>query len=299
MQGFILTYYEKVMNLSAAYDILELQRPATIEDVSVSFRRLLKQYHPDRNIHRSEWSHAMTIRLNEAYEVAITHLRENNGTERDEAVVAEKSPRADRGDIRQGEFDFDFEPWQDAEADTGYSVALHTRMGTLFDLLLDQVYAYYTYGLDNLYLRNEGTLRYRYRATLRRLNTLITDIRLCLEWPAGARQKQQVEAVVTFATGFYENALIKPKNHAVLSGEERKAYRLYRAGAEALDQAIKRALFGSHFGGHGGYSSPRSVCEQSLVLLLAQYPKSAFVAEALIKMFLLQGYDALVEHVLE
>lgn len=289
-----MTYYEKVMNLSAAYDILELQRPATIEDVSVSFRRLLKQYHPDRNIDRSEWSHAMTVRLNEAYEVAITHLKENNGTD-----PAREEPPDSPVDLRQGEFDFDFDPWQDAEEDSGYSVSLHARMGSLFDLLLDQVYAYYTYGLDNLYLRSEGTLRYRYRTTVRRLNALITDLRACLDWPGSARQRVQVKAVVTFATGFYENALIKAQDHAVLGGEERKAYRLYRSGAEALDQAIKRALFGRHFNGHGGHSSPRSVCEQSLVLLMAQYPKSRFIAEALIKMYLLQGYDALVEHVLE
>lgn len=275
------------MNLSVAYDILELKRPATIEDVSVSFRRLLKQYHPDRNVDRSEWSHAMTVRLNEAYEVAISHLRTTKGDRG--AVLVQEMVREEP----------EFDPWQDKEEDSGYSVALHTRMGTLFDLLLDQIFAYYTYGLDNLYLRNEGTLRYRYRTTVRRLKALIPEVRSCLEWPGSARQKKQVEAVVLFGTGFYENTLIKARNHAVLPSDERKAYQLYRTGAEALDQAVKVSLFGRQFNGHGGHSSSRSVCEQSFMLLVAQYPKSQFIAEALIKMYLLQGYDALCEHVLE
>lgn len=276
------------MKLSAAYDILELQGSATIEDVSVSFRRLLKQYHPDRNVDRSEWSHAMTVRLNEAYEVATTYLRRVDDTA---FTKSSQTATAEREDP------FDF--WQDQEEDSGYSVALHTRMGTLFDLLVDQIFAYYTYGLDNLYLRSEGTLRYRYRTTVRRLKAIIADIQECLEWPGSIRQRKQVEAVISFATGFYENALIKPRNHAVLAGDERKAYQLYRSGSEALDQVIKIALFGRQFNGHGGVSSPRGISEQSFVLLIAQYPKSVFIAEALIKMYLLEGYDALSTHVLE
>ena len=273
------------MNLAVAYDILGLEEKATIEDVSVSFRRLLKRYHPDRNIDRSEWSHAMTVRLNEAYEVAITHLQNTAGSVNGKVAHEEPAPTVDR--------------WQDTEEEFGFSIALQTRMANLFDLLLDQVFAYYTYGLDNLYLRAEGTRRYRYRTTVRHLKSLIGEVRACLDWPGSSRQRMQVDAVVRFGTGFYENMLIKTRNHTVFFGDEQKAYQLYRTGAESLDQAIKVALFGKQFNGHGGYASPRSTCEQNLVLLFAQYPKSSFVAEALIKMYLLQGFDALCEHVLQ
>ncbi len=273
------------MNLAAAYDILELTGPATIEDVSESFRRLLKEYHPDRNIDRSEWSHQMTVQLNEAYEVAVTHLQNEEPVSQRVATATPEEP--------------EFDPWQDADVEYGFSVGLQTRMATLFDLLVDQVFAFYTYGLNNAYLRTEGTLRYRYRTIQRRLKEVLTEVRGCREWPASRRQRAQVDAVALFGAGFYENILIKTPPTAVLSEHERKAYALYRTGADSLDQAIKSALFGPQFNGHGvGHSSPRNICERSFLNLMAHYSKSIFVAEALIKMYLLRGYDALSKHVL-
>ena len=203
------------MDVAEAYKFLELDEYASVEDVSASFRRLLKEYHPDRNGDRGEWSHRMTVLLTEAYAAVTAHLR------------AEPDP------IPEPE-----EPAPD-ERDAGYSVTMQMRIAELYDVLLDQVFAYYNHGMNNIYLRQEGTMRYRFRTTVRQTASLIDELRETQEWPGSPLQYRQLTAIHDFAAAFYENMLIKPKEHQIYSGEEQKAARLYRQGSDALDHAIR------------------------------------------------------------
>ena len=269
------------MDIAAAFRILELPTGATLEDVSVSFRRLLKVYHPDRNLDRSEWSHRKTVELTQAYEAATDYLRAGpidvGGVS---TATADATPPEDDA------------PEPDVYGD--YSVPLQMRLAAEFDLLLDQLYAYYSYGLDNIHLRMEGSLRYRYRNTLRRVKAVVESLRDLQNWPGSRTQHGQVAMVHRFAAAFYENMLIKPQDHHVPTGDERKAYRLYVQGAEALDVAIKVRLF-EEYGAPGTSPSSRSMAERALMLVLATYPRSRYTAETLIKYYLLESFAALCE----
>jgi len=275
------------MDIGAAFRILELPAEATLEDVSVSFRRLVKMYHPDRNLHRSEWSHRKTVQLTQAYEAASDYLRAcppDPGPTT--ATQTETAPR--------DEADPEFSPSGDPRPQADYSVSLQLRLAGEFDLLLDQLYAYYSYGLDNVHLRAEGTLRYRYRNTLRRLHKVVGGLQELLQWPGSAVQYEQVEVVHRFASAFYENMLIKAQEHHVPTGDERKAYRLYRQGSEMLDVAIKTRLF-DEFSRAGSSPSSRSLADRSLMLLMTQFPRSRYMAESLIKYYLLESFGRLCQ----
>jgi hypothetical protein len=277
------------MDIGAAFRILELPSGATLEDVSVSFRRLLKMYHPDRNLDRSEWSHRKTVQLTQAYEAASDYLRacppepDTATATQTETAPPEEEP-ADR--FTAG--------GTTPRSSEGYSVSLQLRLAGEFDMLLDQLYAYYSYGLDNVHLRMEGSLRYRYRNTLRRLHKVVAGLQELLQWPGSSSQYGQVEVVHRFAAAFYENMLIKPQEHHVPTGDERKAYRLYRQGSEMLDTAIKARLF-DEFARDGSSPSSRSLAERSLMLLMAQYPRSRYTAETLIKYYLLEAFGVLCQ----
>jgi len=297
-----------VMDVSAAFRILELPSGATLADVSGSYRRLLKMYHPDRNLDRTEWSHLKTVELTEAYTAVTDYLRADYAVKespRDEAdqrgaTATEEPPFGAEGrDPWDAGAPGDGDPWTERHpsghsesADVGYSVSLQLRLATEFDLLLDQLYAYYSSGMDKIHLRMEGSLRYRFRTTLRRVKTVIQSLRELREWPGSDNQHRNVELVHGFAAAFYENMLIKPQEHFVPTGEERKAYRLYRQGSESLDTSIRTRLFDEFRNGDGSPSS-RSLAERSLMLLLAQYPRSRYTAETLIKYYLLEAFGRL------
>jgi tetratricopeptide (TPR) repeat protein len=57
------------MNVSDCYRILGLRAGASVKDVKASYRRLVRQYHPDVNPHNQEQAKDRFIQLTEAYRV--------------------------------------------------------------------------------------------------------------------------------------------------------------------------------------------------------------------------------------
>lgn len=57
------------MNVSDCYRILGLRAGASVEDVKASYRRLVRQYHPDVNPHNQEQAKDRFIQLTEAYRI--------------------------------------------------------------------------------------------------------------------------------------------------------------------------------------------------------------------------------------
>jgi DnaJ-class molecular chaperone len=51
------------------YEILELSRGASDEDIKKAYRALAMRYHPDRNRGNEEWAHNKFIEINEAFSV--------------------------------------------------------------------------------------------------------------------------------------------------------------------------------------------------------------------------------------
>lgn len=259
------------MNVTAAFQFLQLHEQASIEEASASYRRLLKEYHPDRNSDRSEWSHKMTVRLTEAYS-AVTAYIQNTPVESPTQQESETEP------------------------DSGYSLAMQTRIAKLYDVLLDVLHSYYTYGLDNVYLRQEGTLRHRYRSLLRKLSQTVAELQVTQNWPGSALQHRQAKAIHDFAGALYESMLIKPREQDSFTGDAHKVQMLYRQGSQALDTAIQRGIL--ELQTENGIITPsaRNQAEKSFMLILAGFPRSAHVPETLIKLYLLRAFSGLCEH---
>lgn len=256
------------MNVDSAFKFLNISEAATAEEVNASYRRLLKEYHPDRNKERTEWSHQMTVRLTEAFTAVSLYLQN-----KPEIIETTKT-----------------------EPDSGYSLAMQARIASLYDLLLEHLHNYYNKGMNNLYLREEGVLRHHFKATLYRLEQTISRLRHAQEWPGSAVQHHQAGVITNFATTFYENMLIKPKEQELLSNIDLKAEKLYYAGTSALDTSIKRGVLALE--NTNGLICPgnRYKAEKNFMLLLANYSESSYIPETLIKLSLLKSLSALCEY---
>lgn len=291
------------MTVAAAFQLLELSENATLRDVSVSFRRLLKVYHPDRNSDRREWSHQQTVLLNEAYEAATHYLRTARVTTPldGDRVARGDGPVREDGVEPDGSYDRSNSS-AGAQSDTNstaytgtdplYSVTFQMQLATLYDMLLDQVFAYYSFGLNNIHLRTEGTFRYRFRMIMKHLKNVVESFQELRQWSGSELQRHHAEVLHRFATGFYENLLIKPHRHQVLAGDEHKAYLLYRQGAKSLDDAIQIRLFQGQLKKRTSITE-RSTSERSFMTILADYPRTEYIAETLIKLYLLESFKRL------
>ncbi len=288
------------MDIAVAFKVLELSNGATLEDVSLSFRRLLKIYHPDRNLDRTEWSHERTVELNEAYLAATDYLRNGGDTVAVDEPITETADVYGSGVGRQRSgYTTDESQYteraDESQVDPAYSVTLQMRLAAEYDLLLDQLFVFYSFGLENLHLRSEGSFRYRFRTIFKQLRNVVARFQELKQWPGSKIQRHQVTTVHAFAAAFYENLLIKPHSHQVLSGNEYRAYRLYRQGSETLDDAIRARLFGNQLGNKAPYPATLSTCERALMLVVAHYPKCQYTPETLIKLYLLETFNRLCD----
>ncbi len=267
---------KKVMKVSAAYEILQIEQSASPAEINASYKRLLIKYHPDLNSHRSDWSHQMTIRLTEAYQ----------------AILAYQESLEASAESRENE-----ESQPESTQDSGYSLGTQARIANIYDMILDLIHSYYVEGMDKIYLRQEGSMRQRYRALMRKLSHVIESLALCGEMPGSAIQHRQIRGIRDFAQAFYENLLIKPKEHQVYIGDEAKAQKLYRLGSTSLDRAIYRGLLKMER--QQGLICPgaRSAAEKNLMFLLSNFPKSCYVPETLIKLYLLKALSGLCDEI--
>jgi curved DNA-binding protein CbpA len=171
---------KKMMKVSAAYEILQLEQSASAEEINASYRRLLMEYHPDRNVDRADWSHQMTIRLTEAYEAVLTYIESLEASEALRKAAEEEQRRGSEAE---------------EEADSGYSLGTQAQIAGLYDQILDQIHSYYNEGMDKIYLRQEGSMRQRYRAVLRRLTHIIERLAMAAEMPGSNIQHKQINGL--------------------------------------------------------------------------------------------------------
>lgn len=67
------------------YDILQLSPGSSRQQIQAQYRRLAKQFHPDRNPHRREWAEERLRVLNEAYHALANANALSSASERDRA----------------------------------------------------------------------------------------------------------------------------------------------------------------------------------------------------------------------
>jgi hypothetical protein len=162
------------------------------------------------------------------------------------------------------------------------------------DEVLDGVYVYYQYGLQNIHRRFEGVTRLRYRKAIRHLKAGARQLHAHIqEHGPTLRLDEDVHKLATFTRSFLQNIGIDkyyiPSSHP----REAKAYRHYQAGSEHLDAAIQQILFGEQFtpGIPRSHSGSLYVSSHELVSVLVNFTDSTWIPEAMIKLNLLDAFS--------
>lgn len=289
------------MTVKTAYDILSLPHNASARDLVLAYRRLVKRYHPDYNVDRPAWSTEKMTSINLAYETVRAVLSSPEEATR----VGKRSVDSEPGTT--------FEQRDAARAHatrprtTG---AATTRPGTpavspqfnrLFDkpwqFVVDGLYVYYQYGLENVHMRRDGVHRFRYRQAVKSVKDGIAGLDPLDEDTVTAADAARLAAARGFSRAFLQNMLIEKYYIPSRAGTELKAYNHYNAGSRHLDQAIKRRFCQElrlpqdpPVG-----SGMLRVVQHELITVIAKYTDSTWVPESMIKMHLLDRFNAVVE----
>lgn len=281
------------MELHSAFHILGVKPDCDSSQLSKAFRTAVKQYHPDFNADRLEWSHEMMTRLNSAYAVAVEHLRARETVPptsrpskgRSHAAGANghsHSPKKGATPTGKATADYSVDPERNPQFDA--------RFPEHCDEVIEAVYLYYQYGLENLHLRNEGNLRFRYRSALKRLLKAAQKLDALQSLELSPREKLELEGYLGFSLAFLRCAKGGVVFMPSLGNFETKAHRHYGHATKILDDAVKRAFFDTHFPTPSNALSQEtlSLCEQELLIIRGGYAESRYYEDAGFKLRLVE-----------
>jgi hypothetical protein len=255
------------INPEEALHLFRIPSSADLRELNHSYRRLVNKYHPDRNPGRETWAHQAMTKINAAYDIAVDYL----------------------GALR----------YEEIESQLDAEIKSHENFMAVFlnvaNRAVDGFFTYYQYGLTNPHQRTSGTPRLRYRQAIK----LITAAVQRLE---GLRAPNQIDAetrdtFTRFASSFLQCMQIHRVNSPSSAKDEQLAYRHYREGSTALDNAIRRGFFREELSRPGEMASPQSlsVGENEYMAVLTRHSKSSWVVETVLKLQLLQRFSRLLE----
>jgi curved DNA-binding protein CbpA len=258
--------------------MLKLTPHCSLEKLNESFRKLAKIYHPDSNKDREQWAHRTMTELNLAYETVIDFLT---------------TPPMGMDEDRQA-------PEKNPSAKTHPRTSKRTRYQILFTRsmkpVLDGMYTYYQYGLENERLRYEGVRRLRFRDSVRDLQKGIENLENLKGYPKSEGAAGRLQLFIDFSKAFRQSMLID--NYTPPMGEpaERIAYRHFRNGSSHLDYAIKDALFGDQLiqVRSGSYAEKLRLSREELMLVVSRFYNSGCFSEAMLKIYLLEVFSKVV-----
>jgi len=310
------------MQLHNALELLGLAPNATDHELTQAFRRCVKRFHPDYNPEKPEWSNRMMAHVNAAYETVRDYRKHTHGSAGLSARAEQHSHKAGPGDATaggsrrttrrqhgpQGHYSRSGRPHAPrapaggettgprfyAAYDEPFDPAFLRAFSAAANMLLDGVFAFYQYGLDNVHLRQQGNLRMRYRSALRRVRRAREQLETIPPHNLlNSGEEQRRGLTLQFASAFLETMQIEKFFIPTGGAFETKAYRHYRRGSELLDYAVKRSLFDSTFKALNrdlsvGESAHAS--EHELMTVLTRYQSSSWTAEATLKLHLLNAF---------
>ena len=258
------------MELDQAIRLLKLPLQCTLEELNESFRKLAKIHHPDSNRGREEWAHRTMTQLNLAYEKVLDHLTMPSGG------IREEKPPSTKERVR-----------------TQYQILFSRSIRSI----LDGIYTYYQYGLENVRLRYEGVRKFRFRDSVRDIQQGLKKLEELQNLPKSDGAAGRLQIFTDFSKAFLQSMLITNYTAPLGQPVEQISYRHFRSGSAHLDYAIKDALFGDELlpVRSGSYAQKMKQSRQELMVVVSKYYSSGCVSEALLKIYLLEVFSKVVQ----
>lgn len=262
----------------------------------------MKRVHPDYNGHRLQWSHKAMTTINLAYETVRAYLdderqspgrpgtnehagrsrRYSGGGRTDGAGARSASSREQGTDPRDGS----------RHAEEG-SDEFAQRFAASVNAILDGMYLYYQYGLENVHLRHEGVRRFRYRSAVRQLREGIQRLEQLDTLQKSRQESEHLALFKDFSKAFLQNIRIDKYYIPQRMPGEHNAYQHYSNGSTQLDKAIKSRFFEeleTSFE-ERSVAGGLQVSYHEFMTVLVKYANSTWIPETMIKFYLLQLFE--------
>jgi hypothetical protein len=257
------------MEIGRAFTILGLTENSTLTDLNYCFRKLAKKYHPDSNPANGEWAHSKMTNLNLAYETALEYFaaEQRGGRTGKETVESERDRERRR---------------------------IFVSFNHAMNQVLDGVYLFYQYGLENPHMRKSGVRRFRYSEAIKVVKKGIGRLE---DLEKSELFRDDLVGFVSFSKAFLQNMLMERFYVPSSDRLETLAYRHYREGAELLDSAIKQVFFGDLLPDNkrGSISQYVELSGRELMTVLTRYSHTGWIAEAVMKVYLLDLLGKVIE----
>lgn len=249
-----------------ALKLFKVTPAASLRDLNSAYRRLVSKYHPDHNPARLAWAHEAMTKINSAYDTAVDYLAALRYEEVQEHLDSE--------------------------------IRAHDEFTAVFaniaNRVLDGIFTYYQYGLQNPHQRQSGTPRMRYRQAVRRINEALGQMKqLRVPNPVDG---ETLEVFTAFARAFLECMQIDRTFTPTSNRSEHAAYRRYYEGTKALDAAIRRAFFREELSPARELASPQNltVSLNEFMAVVAKHSDSTWVTQTAMKLYLLDAFQSLL-----
>jgi hypothetical protein len=256
-----------VMHIDKALKLLGLSSNPSLPNLLAAYRKRAKKYHPDLHPNQQEKAHRVMVLLNNAYKMVLKTY-----------CIEEPFPEEEIG----------IERVQESE-----KTVLTEEFSRIFNkhlhVLFEGILTYYQYGLENVYLRTEGTRRIRYRRALQQMHKGLTGM---LRTKNSAISKDDIELYKTFTAfskTFFHMAQSNKKYDPTLKRNEAKPYKHYTKGSRLLDIELKNEFFRPYFN-DTKETTNTTVINHELMTVITKYAVSEWAGEAVIKLFLLDQY---------
>ncbi|OQY33362.1 MAG: hypothetical protein B6241_08035 [Spirochaetaceae bacterium 4572_59] len=174
-----------MQNIRRSLMIFHLKEDYSNGDLQRAFKKLIKKYHPDFNQDKQDWSHKKMTEINLAYEQCKKYLIIKNKRKETDA------PEGQSQSMVHTQYEFyrsaQRDPFHTQQAEAEQRRQQDHSRETLSDDLYKNIREitmrfnratgrYYEYGLENRYLRHEGTRRIRYRQSIRELQEVVKSL---------------------------------------------------------------------------------------------------------------------------
>jgi hypothetical protein len=255
------------MQIEKALKLLGLPPNPSLPALLAAYRKRAKKYHPDFHPKQQEKAHRVMVLLNSAYNLILNTY-----------CLEDPFPPSETGI-----------PNVQTETSTGLTPAFSLSFNKYLNILFQGMLTYYQYGLENVYLRNEGSRRINYRKALRQIHTGLNGMLKTKPLVKSNDDKELYDIFTVFGKTFYQSTRMN-KRYIPGTAREEKPYRHYARGARLLDIALRNEFFGPYFNTNKGVTANTTVINHELMTVITRYAVSDWAGEAVIRLFLLDQF---------
>ncbi len=269
------------MNIQHCYTLLKISETATDASVTAAYRRLARELHPDKNQNRVEWATAAMSKLNQAYDIILSHRFKTRKPEEKAPEKPQKEEKSRKKPQNQKNREEVVHPEQEILKENLIRSFIQWR-----EYAKDALYRFFQYNLYNLARRESPANTSIY-------NRMVFDLRKSYhgikKLSSRTKDKELLEHFSIFMDmifNFYRASECLNVIDSYKSQYEVEAYRSYHNGDMALHQAEKELFYERH---NRGFFK-RNIAISSLVEAnqyfqgtIKYFPQSSWRVEAEIK----------------